>query len=197
MRLKKKHNTAILKNQLLAVIDLLDQHKILYHLEGGTLLGIVRDKGIIPWDHDTDISIMAADFDKFKQIIPKIKNKNFRVKVKGFSSKSKFKAPNKERIIKIKDKNLLFFSGGNTLDVFIKYPIDNKVYWVAENNTMCVDEKFYLGYEEIEWEERKVKVPLNYKEYLSLKYGDWNIINKEWDCSMELTIVEKRSDNIN
>lgn len=191
MRLKRKYNTAILKNQLLAVIDLLEQHKVPYHLEGGSLLGIVRDKGIIPWDHDTDISIMAADFEKFKQIIPKIKNKNYRVKVKGFERDGKFKVLNKERIVKIKDKIFFFFAGSNTLDVFIKYPVENKVYWEAKQNTMCVDEKFYLGYEEIEWEERKVKVPLNYKEYLSLKYGDWNIINKEWDCNMELTIVEK------
>ena len=35
-----------------------------------------------------------------------------------------------------------------------------------------------------------IKVPCYYKEYLTLKYGDWQKVNKEWNCDMELTIVK-------
>ena len=41
--------------------DFLTKHRINYFLEGGTLLGIVRDGDLLPWDHDVDISIDYSD----------------------------------------------------------------------------------------------------------------------------------------
>jgi lipopolysaccharide cholinephosphotransferase len=35
-----------------------------------------------------------------------------------------------------------------------------------------------------------LKVPHQYKDYLTKKYGDWSVPVKEWDCAVnELTIV--------
>ena len=42
---------------LIKVTKRLDECGIPYHLEGGTLLGIVRDNAILPWDDDLDISV--------------------------------------------------------------------------------------------------------------------------------------------
>lgn len=192
MRLfQKKYNSIILKKQLLTVIDLLDKHNIPYHLEGGTLLGIIRDGRIIPWDHDTDISIMSCDYERLALIFDEIKKKGLRLKVKPFISEHTFNPQNiVQRLIKIKDKKFYFFPGANTLDIFVKYPHNNKVYWVAQDNTMTVPDKFYIKYEEVPWENRMIKVPCYYKEYLTLKYGDWQKVNKEWNCDMELTIVK-------
>lgn len=35
---------------LFEVVELLEKHNIDYHLEGGPLLGVVRDKDLLPWD---------------------------------------------------------------------------------------------------------------------------------------------------
>jgi phosphorylcholine metabolism protein LicD len=54
---------------LIDVTDFLDEHKIPYCLEAGTLLGMLRDRDIIPWDHDIDISISidhASDLNKVR-----------------------------------------------------------------------------------------------------------------------------------
>src|SRR5689334_18569499 len=45
------------REMLFKTVDLLEENGIPYHLEGGTLLGIVRDKELLPWDHDVDVSV--------------------------------------------------------------------------------------------------------------------------------------------
>ena len=50
-------------------IEILESNKILYWLCHGTLLGIIRDKKLIPWDDDIDIAVFKSDvdFEKIKK----------------------------------------------------------------------------------------------------------------------------------
>ena len=45
--------------------DLYERHNIEYFAGGGTAIGAVRHKGIIPWDDDIDVNLLRKDYEKF------------------------------------------------------------------------------------------------------------------------------------
>ena len=44
------------------VVRILDKHNIPYFIDGGTLLGAIRHKNLIPWDDDIDLGMFHKDF---------------------------------------------------------------------------------------------------------------------------------------
>lgn len=60
---------------LLTVKTILDRLKVPFFLLSGTCLGAIRDKRIIPWDHDLDLGIIAEDF--HWEILEQLKRSGF------------------------------------------------------------------------------------------------------------------------
>jgi len=185
-----EHDFQVLERQLLDVVDVLDEAGIVYHLEGGTLLGIVREQRLLPWDHDTDISIMRSSYPRFLEIQRKITRRGWRVRTRVYKADRQFAAAGTPRLIKIRDRKAYFLSGPHCLDIFIKELHEGAVYWQAAGNLMKVDASYYDGYDEVEWRGRKLKAPRDFRAYLTEKYGDWSVTVKDWHCRMENTIVE-------
>ena len=48
-----------------------DDNNLRYYMIGGTLIGVVRHNGFIPWDDDIDIGLPRPDYNKFLEIAPK------------------------------------------------------------------------------------------------------------------------------
>lgn len=71
-----------LKTLLLEIIDDLDrvcrEHGLQYFLIGGSMLGAVRHKGMIPWDDDIDVGMPREDYERFKTIAPDSLKDKFR-----------------------------------------------------------------------------------------------------------------------
>jgi lipopolysaccharide cholinephosphotransferase len=66
--------------QLMKDVDMvLRHHQIVYWAEGGTLLGALRNNGIIPYDDDLDIQISHADNARLKIALEDIKKLGYEV----------------------------------------------------------------------------------------------------------------------
>ena len=70
---------------------------------------------------------------------------------------------------------------------FININSKDKFFGVVQMH-LRVDNKYYDGYELIEWSNRKLRVPKHYREYLTEKYGDWSVPQKVWSAKSEGTV---------
>lgn len=60
----QSHCEEALDPNFLETIELLNAHEVPYWVCHGTLLGLVRDGRLIPWDHDIDIAVWADSVTK-------------------------------------------------------------------------------------------------------------------------------------
>ena len=64
--IRKVHK--LLYQMLRDLVMCLALHDVKYAAVNGTLIGAVRHKGIIPWDHDVDLAVLDVDEVKLLQL---------------------------------------------------------------------------------------------------------------------------------
>ena len=184
------------------IINYLDFLEIEYHLEGGTLLGFVRDGEFLEWDHDIDLSIPSRFTEKFYANRRFLWKKGYRVTKRSSIIDIGPIKKGELRVFKVKSllrsfRSMFSARVRNSMlvaDIFIKFDDESHTFWIAKERVMKASSEFYKGYEEIEYNGRNYKVPVNFRGYLTHKYGDWTTPVKEWDCAIdEKSIISKVS----
>ena len=66
------------------VSKVLEKHKIDYFIDGSTLLGAVRHRGLIPWNDDVDFGIFSEQENMLHAIQQDIENFGYRVEFDAF-----------------------------------------------------------------------------------------------------------------
>ena len=166
------------------VAEFLEKHCIKYILDYGTLLGIVREQRLLPWDSDMDLSITSDFSDTFLKNRWKLWVMGYRTRVRRYK---KDVGPFKKgsiRIIKIQTRKFLFFRGIRLMDIFVKTKVDDEyLYTVSENPYFLksIPKEYHENFTNIHFNNKKYSVPKKFKEYLTFVYSDWQTPVKKWN----------------
>lgn len=172
------------------VCETLKSMEVNYWLEGGTLLGAIRDKKLIPWDHDLDIGLLFESEKKSKKIVKVLKNK-FKVKALSFPEYDDIWQLGDIRLLKVYKNKYIKSKTDPCLDIFFYYkgelddigPVYKYVVW---NRNAYHPEKFLNNLKRAELEGIEFPVPGLYEEFLEAKYGaDWKTPKKEWNVGLD------------
>ena len=160
----------------------LEKCSIDYVLEAGTLLGIVRENRLLPWDNDIDITITK----KFQEEL--LKNR-WRFWLKGYRTRVKYYRKDigpfkKGEVRMMKLQKLVPFRKFNLVDIFIKKLIDDDYFWtIAPKRPVVksVPKKYYEEFTRLKFEDYDYMAPKDYEGFLTYCYGDWKTVVKDWN----------------
>ena len=164
-------------------IDILGRAGIDYHLDYGTLLGVVRDGDLIPWDGDLDIGVLATDWPALEATFGAFRQRGWRT-------------PHTERLIRsdgpcwragdplqvtIATGVLLPTTLGRIkMDVVAKYADGDHLWWFCGRMLCRAPAAYFAGRREIAFAGRAARIPAEAEAYLSLIYGDWRTPRRDY-----------------
>ena len=171
------------------VTDVFDQNGIKYCLEGGTLLGVIRENRLLPWDDDLDFTCVESELPNLRKCYWKLFFKGLRIRErKQFESDAPLKK-GMVKIVKIYSRKYWFFKGDVVLDIFIKYKQNDQYFWSVGKNKRytkkSVDSHYYEDLATVNFEGKEFSVPKDSHGYLTKRYGDWQKQVKEWDYATD------------
>ena len=190
------NNALIALKMLHKITTIMEKHSIPYWLEGGTLLGIVRENRLLPWDNDMDISIFYKDKKKlfFTSILFFLAG--YRVSYRKYNADIGPFKKGEFRMIKVRNFVGFLGKGKILLDIFIKKKVENNYYWVVGVKSVVLKSSpaIYLEKQtQIEFNEKKYLVPSDYKGYLTHRYKDWQTPVKVWNFKKDDNAIVKDS----
>lgn len=170
------------------ICKLLEENHISYYIDHGTLLGIIRDEALIPWDTDIDLAVLIEDKEKIETMLKSYLNNFIHPLCKTNNWKYKIE---KEEIIVEGIKETLYttfqiFNYSNfqedevALELMFRYKRDSIIYWGFCEKYLKAPLDITLPTKQIFYKGHPINVPNNTMKYLSNLYGDWKTPIKNW-----------------
>lgn len=167
---------------LRAVTDVLDDAGVRYWLDSGTLLGIIREQRLLPWDTDMDISLDSESVSRCVASIPELNRHGFRIRQRFHGPGM----PECTRLFKIRNRKWFFLKGDLLLDAFVQYRVGDHCHWVLSKKRtelpLSAPAAFFETLDSVEFDGKRYPIPSNTEEYLHYRYGNWRVPVTRWNC---------------
>lgn len=173
---------------LLTLCASLNNTDIRYYVDAGTLLGIVRDGGLIPWDDDLDIALHAADLSLFESQLPillaEIKiTLGEQYTAHTYTTKTGFGAVPAGAVRSVKLVPTNPNSTMTMIDVFIKYIDGNDMDYCLASRGIRMPSIHFDSFDDFVFKQQHIKLPHHHEAYLRAHYGDWQTPKPDWSLS--------------
>ncbi|RUR10164.1 LicD family protein [Legionella sp. km772] len=181
------------------IAHLLNKNRITYYLDHGTLLGIVRDNCIIPWDKDIDFAVLIEDKDKIITLMDnylisynhpgcKINNWNYRIAEQTLTVENQTKT----LLVEMQIFNTSDFEEEEVaLDLMFRYTEESMLCWAVCGKYLTAPRTLCFPTKNIIYKGNRLNIPNNVEKYLTNLYGDWKVPVKEWTYEKFNNITNK------
>ena len=170
-------------NRLLPKVDALFKERgISYCLDGGTLLGVIREGRLLPWDDDLDFFVPSESAAAIKKLRLRLLFMGCKLRIR-YAKQAVGPIPKgAPRIFKI--VTIRRHKGHRVvIDLIVKYADDQNFHWLVGKPPVHkkVPRKYYDTYETVDYMGREYPIPSDVENYLECRYGNWRVTQKEWD----------------
>jgi len=165
------------------VCRILDDSRIPYSLDAGTLLGIIRENRLLPWDTDMDLAISSQYARALRKVRWKIYFSGYLTRYRKNDTALGPIPQNSYRLLRVYSRKFLFFKKQQLMDIFVKYKHGENYYWIIgrakpllqscpANHLDILIKHTFQG--------QTYNIPMDYDAYLTHHYGDWRVVRKDW-----------------
>ena len=154
--------------------ELCEKHNITYWVDGGTLLGCVREQGQIPYDNDADVGMLPEDYEKFLSIKHELENEPYNyivnIHIDGMT-----KIITYNNCMKNIANEELFLP---CLDIVVYHKVAKLIVIKNKDMRQSYPKSYYhienlFPLTDIKYSDIILKAPNNPFPYLERYYGDW------------------------
>ena len=183
-------NTEIALKMLESVTGIFEDSGIKFCLTAGTLLGIVREDRLLPWDTDLDLRIFREDVGKIRRAVWRIRSAGYLVRLRRQEFEDPPLKKGEKRIVKIFQRAGFLKKGAVAMDCFIATRHRTEYVWACGGPKLytkkSVPARFYDETKLLSFNGKQYTVPKETEEYLAFRYGDdWRRPVKSWDYTKD------------
>jgi hypothetical protein len=171
-----------LRQQLQKLTLLFDAEGIQWWLDHSSLLNLIRSGEFINGMDDVDLCILSTSASKVTSLV----QQHYRPEELQF-----FLMDDKKTFKHWQNGDLGRIKIGLGLDIQIKYLAEGAVFWYVGPFALGSAFKYYQGFEEREYANFRLRLPIDPESYLTQLYGEWKSPQPGWTYADYRNIIDR------